>query len=304
MEQGNMRRTVSVIIPVYNDPEGIETTLESLTNQEYPNDDYEILVVDNGSTDETPAVIKSFAQKYPPIVALSKTDIQGSYAARNYGIERASGRILAFVDADMWISDNWLESIVRIADQNEYDYFGCDVKIIPKNQPPTLAERYNMLTGFPVEKYIKQNHFAPTCCLVIRQKVVEEVGLFDERLMSGGDKEFGKRVYRNDFSQGFISDVKMYHPARDSFSVLRKKAFRVGRGREQLVRYHGGMDFGKSSLLNPKQYAPPLPTRFYREFSEEGFSNLALILLYVQAYTTIIFSTIGMIYERLFHRFL
>lgn len=299
MTQSDNSPTVSVIVPVYNDPEGIETTLESLTNQEYPNDDHEILVVDNGSTDETPAVIKSFDQEYRPVVALSETETQGSYAARNRGIERASGQILAFVDADMWVEDDWLESIDRVTNREAYDYFGCDVKIVPVNQPPTLAEKYNMMTGFPVAEYVEENHFAPTCCLVVQKDVIEAVGTFDERLISGGDKEFGRRVNRNGFSQGFIFDVTMYHPARDSFSALRKKAFRVGRGRAQLTRYHSNVDFKKSSLLNPKQYAPPLPYRFYKKFSGKDISNKELVFLYFYVYATILFSTAGQIYERL-----
>ena len=291
--------TVSVIVPVYNDPDGIRTTLESLIEQQYPNKKHEILVVDNGSADETPAIIESFAREHSPVVSLSETEIQGSYAARNRGVEYASGSVFAFIDADMWVDSDWIKSIARVATREEYDYFGCNVKIKPVNKPPTLAEKYNMENGFPIAKYIEESHFAPTCCLVTRASVFESVGQFDERLVSSGDKEFGRRVHRNGFAQGFVREITMYHPARDSFSDLRKKAFRVGRGRAQLRAYHEELSFEKSSLLNPKHFAPPLPHRFYRAFCEGGFSNQDLIFLYFYVYSTILSSTAGQIYERL-----
>ncbi len=298
MTQDDERPTVSVIIPVYNDPDGIKKTLDSLINQEYPNDEYEILVVDNGSTDETTTVIESFAEEHSLVVALSETEIQGSYAARNRGVEYATGNLLAFVDADMWVELDWIESIVRVTKQDDCDYFGCNVEVVPVNQSPTLAERYNMTTGFPVGEYIEESHFAPTCCLVVRREVVEVVGSFDERLISGGDKEFGKRVHRNGFSQGFVSDVTMYHPARCSFSALRKKAFRVGYGRAQLAQYYTDVGFEKSSLLSLKQYVPPLPHCFNRNMNQNLFSKRDMIILYFNFYCIILSSTAGQIYQR------
>ncbi len=299
MTQDDERPTVSVIIPVYNDPDGIKKTLDSLINQEYPNDEYEILVVDNGSTDETTTVIESFAEEHSLVVALSETEIQGSYAARNRGVEYATGNLLAFVDADMWVELDWIESIVRVTKQDDCDYFGCNVEIVPVNQSPTLAERYNMTTGFPVGEYIEESHFAPTCCLVVRREVVEVVGSFDERLISGGDKEFGKRVHRNGFSQGFVSDVTMYHPARCSFSALRKKAFRVGRGRAQLSRLYQDREFKKSSLLNPKQYFPPNPYLSYIVFKEANVRNYKMPLIYLVQYSVFLSGTLGQFYEYL-----
>ena len=290
--------TVSVVVPVYNDPDGIETTLQSLVDQEYPDEDHEIIVVDNGSTDETPDVIESFAERHEPVVSLSESDVQGSYAARNRGVERASGEVIAFIDADMWVDPDWLESIVRVASIEDYDYFGCEVEIVPVNDPPTLVERYNVATGFPVEEYVEESHFAPTCCMVTRATVFEEVGLFDERLVSSGDKEFGDRVYRNGSTQGFVPEITMYHPAREMLSELRRKSIRIGRGRAQLSRYHESRGFEKTSMWHPKQYAPPRPHRFYRRFRQHGFGKTESVRLYWYVYTSILASTWGHIRER------
>jgi glycosyltransferase involved in cell wall biosynthesis len=86
---------VSIIVPVYNGSRTIDALLTSLLALDYPPDQHEILIVDNKSTDDT----RQRIQRYP-VTLLEETEIQGSYAARNRGIEAAQGEILAFTDAD------------------------------------------------------------------------------------------------------------------------------------------------------------------------------------------------------------
>ena len=296
MTDDTMKR-ISIIVPVYNDPAGIETTLDSLVNQRYPDDQYEILAVDNGSSDDTPRVIKSFAEDHSTVVPLSEDEIQSSYAARNRGIERATGDIIAFIDADMWVDPDWAQEIAELFENGESDYYGCNVQITSRNETPNIAERYNIIAGFPVEEYIQTKHFSPTCCLVVSSSVFEEVGMFDERLISSGDKEFGKRVFDSGFSQQFASDIHMYHPARDSLTSLCKKSYRVGRGRAQLHTLYGDRDFEKTSLLHPKQYLPPIPHQFYRSYTKIGLSNHQILRFYAIAYILQLSGTLGQMYE-------
>ena len=106
---------VSVVIPVYNDPSGLQDTLESLVAQNFPKDQYEIIVVDNGSTDKTLDVAKMHADKYPQLVKyVIEDNIQSSYAARNKGIIVAKGELISFIDADMTVREEWLIKIQSI----------------------------------------------------------------------------------------------------------------------------------------------------------------------------------------------
>ena len=114
---------------------------------------------------------------------------------------------------------------------------GCNVELtLPEN--PSLPARYDYHTGFPVEQYLESQQFAPTCCLFTRRAVFEDVGLFDHRLESGGDKEFGNRVHEAGYDLHFAEDVTMSHPTRNSLSAHITKDRRVGRGLCQLQRYH------------------------------------------------------------------
>ena len=261
----------SVIIPVYNDPEGLRTTVESLLDQTA--EDYEIVIADNGSTDETRQVANEFAQD-DRVTLVVEDEIQGSYAARNAGIETSKGNILCFIDADMWVDEDWLERVQDRMRDADIDYLGCDVEIVVTN--PTPVARYNRQHGFPIEEYIEANQFAPTCCLVTRRGVIEDVGLFDERLISSGDAEFGKRVHDAGYSQYYAPDITMYHPARETLRSFLKKYYRIARGRVQRARYYPELFEMENHPLNPRNFLPIRPWAVYE--SHDGSLREFLIV--------------------------
>jgi len=229
-----MRPTVSVIIPVYNDPRGILETLGSLP---LDRPDCEVVVVDNGSTDYTPTVVAECVADVETVSLFVEDRIQSSYAARNKGIEHARGDIFAFIDANMTVPADWIDRAVAEFRQSGADYMGCNVELVLPDDP-SIAARYDDHTGFPVEQYLEYQRFVPTCCLVVHREIIEAVGLFNHRLISGGDKEFGNRVHDAGYETHFAASVTMYHPARNTLSALVRKDRRVGRGLCQLQRYH------------------------------------------------------------------
>ncbi len=258
--------SLSVIIPVYNDPHGIRDTLESfLTTVFEPGDadGVELIVVDNGSSDHTREVVRKYCDEHESITLAVEADVQGSYAARNCGIRHATGEVFAFLDADMTVSAGWLSGVREALESTGADYLGCDVALqAPPN--PSLAARYDRHTGFPIEQYVTRQGFAPTCCLVVRRSVFENVGLFDPRLASGGDKEFGNRVRAAGYDLAYTDAVTLTHPTRNSIRALVSKDLRVGRGLCQLQRYHPerygtpGRPPRPSGIKSP---TPTLPTR-------------------------------------------
>jgi len=288
----NKNYHVSVIIPVYNAPEEVRTTLYSLVPQSSHN--YNIFPVDNDSIDHTSDIIADIADEHSNLVyPCEETEIQSSYAARNTGIEHATGDILLFLDADMWVDETWIEDMVDTLESNNYDYLGCNVDVVADQ--PNVWERYEQSFSFPVETYLEDKQFAPTCALAVRREVFEEVGLFDERLESGGDKEFGQRVHRAGFTQGYAGDVTAYHPARDSWKALRSKALRIGRGRAQKRRYHPELD--EPHPLHPFNYLPPSPFRLRRRFSGQDVSLAALVGFYLLEYLLKLLQSYGMLRE-------
>ena len=257
------------MIPVYNDPKGIRMTLESVTEQTYPAESYEVLAVDNGSTDGTGEVIRAFASFYDNVHLLVEDEVQGSYAARNEGIERARGEIVSFVDADMTVEEDWAESVVASHDRHGWDYMGAPVELYVEGGETLTATYDRALGGFPVERYMRERQFTGTGSLSIRREVFDAVGTFDERIVSQGDGEFGKRVAEAGFVQQFEPEITMYHAARTDLSAWLRKQVRIGRGAMQKRAYYPERteDAERTHPLHPRKFLPPKPWDFYRRLT-------------------------------------
>lgn len=224
---------VSVIIPCYNTEKGLLDTLESLSAQDYPADRWEVIVVDNNSTDNTCGVARSYEGRIPSL-RIEVESRQSSYAARNKGILASRGEILAFIDADMTVQSSWIRrGVARIA-EGYGDYVGCRVDIYPARPSPNLWETYNIRSGFQIRRYMMDLGFAGAGNIFLRRAVLDSVGMFDSRLVSSGDLEFGNRVRDASFRLYYDHENPMRHPARSSFISSWRKMSRLGNGHATL----------------------------------------------------------------------
>ena len=114
---------VSVIVPIYNAEKYLERTIGSLLSQTI--DNYEILLINDGSTDGSKEIIKYYEENYDKVISFSKEN-GGQSSARNYGISKAKGKYLAFIDADDYIDNSFLEKMYNKAIQNDADICFCN----------------------------------------------------------------------------------------------------------------------------------------------------------------------------------
>lgn len=122
-------KLISVIVPAYNVENYIRRCLDSLVSQTYEN--LEIIVVNDGSTDRTGEIIEEYTERYPDKVMLYTRENQGQAEARNFGITKASGEYIGFVDSDDFVSTKMYELMYREAEEQGCDmvtcgYYGCD----------------------------------------------------------------------------------------------------------------------------------------------------------------------------------
>lgn len=215
---------VSVIIPTYNDYERLLHCIEALEHQTLARNKYEIIVVDNCSSDNTHEKFKDregliLIQEYK----------QSSYAARNAGIEVSKGEILAFTDSDCSPANDWLEKgILHLLKIPNCGFIGGNIKLFfkdPNNLTP--VELHESVTGLPQERYVNEYNFAATANMFTWKSVIDKVGAFDSNLKSRGDYEWGRMVFKSGYNISFAEEVEVSHPARHSFQQIHQKSARV-----------------------------------------------------------------------------
>lgn len=137
---------VSVIIPVYNTEKYIKTTVDSIVAQTYS--DWELLLIDDCSKDNTHLVCEELAQGDRRIIYIRQTENGGPAKARNIGIDQAKGEYLAFVDSDDTVDPIFLESLVITAEEQGADIVWCNFKEVFAND--VICRKHNLPCRIPI----------------------------------------------------------------------------------------------------------------------------------------------------------
>lgn len=228
---------VSVIVPAFNNAEGLRRCLEALGQQTYPADRHEVLVIDNASREDLRPVATGF-----PTVRLVREDAPGSYAARNRGIVEAAGDALAFTDSDCVPARNWIErGAARLLEAPDCGFVAGRVDLTFRDGArPTPSELYDLIVmSFHQDRNVATRRFGATANLFTFKRVFQVVGAFDGALMSGGDLEWGQRVHARGLLQLYADDVHVDHPARYSLEETYRQAVRLTGGRYRLRLQEG-----------------------------------------------------------------
>lgn len=214
---------VSVILPAYNSPERTGTCIEALLKQSYPKDRYEIIVVDNGSSDRTPGVIQQYRVRF-----LVENSVQSPYAARNKGIRCGEGELFAMTDVNCTPVPTWLEEGVKSMKTEGADLVGGKVTFTfsPKR---TLAECYDSVSNVKMKSSIEKRGVAKAGNLFVHRRVFENLGLFPDHVRSGGDVSWTGRATKAGFKLVYSQSAETFYPARRLVPLL-KKSYRVGKG--------------------------------------------------------------------------
>jgi glycosyltransferase involved in cell wall biosynthesis len=224
---------VSVVVPVLNQQSTIGDLLSSLGRLDYPRENTQIIIVDNGSCDNTQQIVKQH-----PFTLLVEPRRCSSYAARNLGISRSSGDIVAFTDGDCVVSASWLKDLVDgFADPRVGGVAGT---ILPL-EPRTIVERFQVVVSEPNHK---PNHlpipYAVTANVAYRREVFESIRWFDETLLSGSDIDFALRMQKSKkYAMKFLNNTGIvFHRNKRGLRELLRAVQIKGYGYYYLTRKH------------------------------------------------------------------
>lgn len=201
---------LSIVALIYNLEEYLPRCLDALVNQTLQ--EIEILCVDDGSTDSAPEIIEQYKKKYPDKIKTFHKENGGEFTTRNYGLERATGEYVTFVDTDDYVEKNWAEKLYNAAKQADADLAVCGFERIDMKTNKVIAKNMNQY-GYAVKEVKPSDDFvifinpAPWN-KVYRRKAIENFRFLPFRGFN--DTLFLLTSYINIKKIAFVSDI-LYH---------------------------------------------------------------------------------------------
>jgi glycosyltransferase involved in cell wall biosynthesis len=217
---------LSIVTTVRNEARNIAALLDSLVIQEPP---IEIIVVDSGSEDLTREIVQRYERQYDFIHLYIKGGTRGT--GRNFGIAKSRGEAVAFIDGDAIASPFWVKELREALGSAEI-VAGRSIQI--GYRPFEDLER--------VELFVRGEDVTyPSSNLAYKKPVVQEIGGFDEWMITAEDIDLNLRAVLAGHKIAFRTNAIVYHRTRDSYFDFLRQAFWNGVGRKQLTLKHGSL---------------------------------------------------------------
>jgi glycosyltransferase involved in cell wall biosynthesis len=229
---------LSVVMACRNAADTVAVQLEALAGQEW-SEEWELIVVDNGSTDETVEIVESFRPRFPSLRIVDASDRRGAAHALNVGVSAAQGETIAFCDADDEVALGWLAAMGDALQRSEFvagwsDFVKLNDHWLQETREPQPRDR---LPTLPYPPYLP---YAGTCALGIRRRLHDLVGGFDESLLVLHDTDYCIRVQLRGVQLGFASEAVVHYRYRRSWRGI------FGQARS----------YAEASALIQKRYGP------------------------------------------------
>lgn len=236
---------ISILIPAFNEEKVISECLSSLVAQTFQ--DFEALIIDDASTDNTKSLIESFAAAHPHKIILKEYGKVGPGRARNRAAKDATGEFLVFTDADCVATTTWLEEIVKGFDHESVGSTGGPHLAHPSSTDFQLkVEDFFSLTSFAGGFYKKNSDFRiretshnPLCNVAYRSEIFHRLNGFKEDLWPGEDVEMDLKVKDAGFKITYNPRAVVYHHRPETIQQFRKVMHAYGRSQGKMVRDRG-----------------------------------------------------------------
>lgn len=220
----------SIIVPVHNTAAHLEGCLAALLAQDYPRDEFEILAVDNNSTDDSAAILA----RTPGIRALTEST-PGAYAARNRAVRESRGDILAFTDSDCMPVAGWLQAAERALQPADTQIvLGCRRPAHERGLVRLLSDYENKKDEFVFASDHARSYYGFTNNMAVRRSTMERFGPFVER-PRGADTIFVRRVVEHEGCGAVVYEpsMRVVHAELDGVGAYYRKMYTYGRSRRQ-----------------------------------------------------------------------
>lgn len=226
---------VSVVLIAHNIAQKIESCLNSVLNENFT--DYEVIVVDDGSTDDTVKRVKGY-----PVKLIEQAN-QGPASARNTGAEVSKGGFIIFLDGDCIVQRDLISSMIEPLGNPE---IGMTHGYVDIANPESLIARLNFVRARYLFRNLEYLDFAWGGCLAIRKSLFEEIGKFRVSLKTGEDQELAYRLLKKGYQIYLVRKARFLHWFPESLwrHVIRhadtaRRMVRIAISTKRLTSQHG-----------------------------------------------------------------
>jgi len=238
---------VSIILPVHNQESTVEVCLRTLIHQSYPKK--EIIVVDDGSTDRTVAILSRLAGGYPSLIRLVPIPHSGAARARNIGLQHSKGEVILFAEGDAIYSSEYLTRAVNCLMANPRLGGVCMTGATWITKPTFITECIEVESRIR-RKMLEDGRLKPFYAWVFRREALIEVNGFDERLFQAEDKDLLLRVRAAGYEIGVVGGINWRHRRGQGVKAFLKRCYLGGKTRILFVAKHRRVwDFVRSTYL-------------------------------------------------------
>jgi len=231
---------ISVIIPTYNRASLLKECLLSLNRQTYPVNAFDVIIVDDGSTDSTSQLVEQMtAKKLKYKLTFLRKENGGPAKARNLGIQNASGDLIAFTDDDCIVDEYWLEYLSKAFIQ--IDIAGVGGKVLAKERG-LFSEYLEFKRILEPRQSEGKIDFLITANACYRKDVLIAVGGFEEKIKNPGgeDPDLSFKVTQEKgYRLVFEPKAIVYHQFKESFDSFLRMSYNYGRGGKFLYQKWG-----------------------------------------------------------------
>jgi cellulose synthase/poly-beta-1,6-N-acetylglucosamine synthase-like glycosyltransferase len=206
--QGDSLPFVSIVIPAYNATGTIRLCLDAVLGLDYPRDRYEVIVVDNNSTDGTPEVVSQY-----PVRLVYEREIQGPHAATNTGVRHAQGEIIAFTDSDCVPEPGWLRALVAPFADPEVVAVGGRIEAY---RPASRVEKFLGEEIRPFRNCVRLSNSFPASIITgnaaYRAEAFRAAGMFNPYMYTGSEVDLSWRVqWMTGKKAVYVPEAVVYH---------------------------------------------------------------------------------------------
>lgn len=228
---------VSVVVPVRNGAPLLDAQLGSLARQSFTGD-WEIVVVDNGSTDATPDLLARWVERMPRLRVASSPASPNASRARNAAVGAARGTLLAFCDADDLVDERWLEELVHALDRADLVAGALDIDRL--NDETARAWRSFALPSAGDQPAFGYLPYAVSANMAVKRSVFEAVGGFDATIPGPGSEEIDLswRIQQAGYTFACAPAAVVAYRFRRGLKTYLRQQFRYGQGEAALYARH------------------------------------------------------------------